>query len=76
MTLNSSSIILYENGVQVSSGTQTINPASNSTSVYIGADVNLQCFPGRVASCYVYNRALSASEILQNYNSQKSRFNL
>jgi hypothetical protein len=31
---------------------------------------------GTVANTQLYNRALSASEILQNYNAQKSRFNL
>jgi hypothetical protein len=31
---------------------------------------------GRIASVMVYNRELTQSEILQNYNSQKSRFNL
>jgi hypothetical protein len=31
---------------------------------------------GRVASVQIYNRALSAQEIQQNYNAQKSRFNL
>ena len=31
---------------------------------------------GKIYSAHVYNRALSASEILQNYNAQKSRFGL
>jgi hypothetical protein len=31
---------------------------------------------GRLSIVSIYNRALSASEILQNYNSQKSRFGL
>ena len=31
---------------------------------------------GRIPIMQIYNRALSASEILQNYNAQKSRFNL
>ena len=31
---------------------------------------------GNIASVIQYNRALSASEILQNYNAQKSRFGL
>ena len=31
---------------------------------------------GKIYSAHVYNRALSASEILQNYNAQKSRYNL
>ena len=33
-------------------------------------------FNCRIYSYKVYNRVLSSSEILQNYNSQKSRFNL
>ena len=31
---------------------------------------------GRIAATKIYNRALSASEVLQNYNALKSRFNL
>jgi hypothetical protein len=33
-------------------------------------------FTGNISVIQIYNRALSASEILQNYNAQKSRFNL
>jgi len=33
-------------------------------------------FTGRIANLLVYNRALSANEISQNYNAQKSRFGL
>jgi hypothetical protein len=33
-------------------------------------------FPGRIASIQVYNRGLSASEVLQNYNATKTRFGL
>ena len=33
-------------------------------------------FGGNIASVLVYSRALSSTEILQNYNSQKSRFGL
>jgi len=76
MTLDGSNVRLYENGSSITSETQTVNPGSNSTAVYVGADVNLQCFPGRVASCKAYNRTLSATEVLQNYNAQKGRFGL
>jgi hypothetical protein len=31
---------------------------------------------GNIASVQIYNRSLSDSEVLQNYNAQKSRFNL
>ena len=33
-------------------------------------------FTGRIAVCKIYNRALSAQEVLQNYNATKSRFGL
>jgi hypothetical protein len=33
-------------------------------------------FNGKIAICKLYNRALSASEILQNYNTVKGRFGL
>jgi hypothetical protein len=33
-------------------------------------------FTGRIAETKIYNRALSATEIAQNYNAQKSRFGL
>ena len=31
-------------------------------------------FTGRIATCRVYNTALSASEVLQNFNAQRKRF--
>ena len=33
-------------------------------------------FKGKIGPCQVYNRALSASEVLFNYNGLKSRFGL
>jgi len=35
-----------------------------------------QYLNGRVANAFIYNRALTQSEILQNYNATKTRFNL
>ena len=35
-----------------------------------------QSFPNSISNVSFYNRSLTASEILQNYNSLKSRFNL
>ena len=42
----------------------------------ISAQNNSQNFSGNISNSLVYNRALSAQEIEQNYNAQKSRFNL
>jgi hypothetical protein len=51
------------------------NPTS-SAQFEIGGEnqANFRYFNGRIASTQVYNRTLSASEILQNYNAQKGRF--
>jgi hypothetical protein len=40
---------------------------SNANDYYLG---------GKISNIQVYNRALSASEVLQNYNAQKGRFGL
>ena len=69
-------VILYENGSQVNTGSQTINPASNSTSVLIARDNNGTSYPGRVAFARAYGRALTAAEVLQNYNATRGRFGL
>lgn len=76
ITTNGSTIRLYENGTQITSGSQTINPGSTSTSVLIGRDANPLYFPGRVAITRAYNRTLSASEVLQNFNANRRRFSV
>jgi len=75
----STTILIYENGTF----TQTLNLSSacNTTlsSVYIGAinpSIQSWYYDGNIAHVSIYNRSLSASEIQQNYNAQKSRFNL
>ena len=70
-------VTLYRNGVSVASGTLSSAIPSN-INYRIGADVNgaAEPFTGQIYNLKVYNRALTASEVLQNYNSQKSRFNL
>jgi hypothetical protein len=44
----------------------------------LGRDINNanQFFTGSIASYRMYNRALSAQEVLQNYNATKGRFGL
>jgi hypothetical protein len=41
-----------------------------------GWDGGSRYLNGSISSTQIYNRALSAAEVLQNYNSQKSRFGL
>jgi hypothetical protein len=69
---------VYENSRNTQNATVTALSTTN-TSVWIGS-INPSFQPwyydGRIANVQIYNRALSAAEIAQNYNAQKSRFNL
>ena len=49
----------------------------NSTSFMIGqSGLGSSFFPGRLSNIKIYHKALSATEILQNYNALKGRFGL
>ena len=69
---------LYVNGSSISPITTTAyNILNNSDIKVIGSGTNLgQFFPGRIANVTLYNRILSTSEVQNNYNQYKSRFNL
>jgi hypothetical protein len=78
ITSNNSTCYIYVNGTsQVSAATGQVNNQPASREVRLG---NFKGYPaqytGRIASCRVYNRALSSSEVTQNYNIQKGRFGL
>jgi hypothetical protein len=67
--------------VLVNSDTQTGTVGTNTNGISIGVyggfnGVRGYYYNGNISSVKVYNRALSASEVQQNYNAQKSRFNL
>jgi len=69
---------MYVNGVSVSlNGTAAYTILNNSDEKLIGSGTSLGLpFPGRIANVTLYNRVLSAAEILQNYQSQRQRFGL
>ena len=75
-TIDGDNIRLYENGVQVATQSQTINPQSNNTNFFIGRGPNSAFFPGDIPIVRVYNTALSAKEIETNYNSYKNRLGI
>lgn len=82
-TCSSSLIKIFVNGIQIGSsatGMNIGNIVNNSNSVIqYGKDPRFatgRFFNGSVGPCYVYNRELSASEILANYNALKGRFGL
>jgi hypothetical protein len=69
---------IHVNNTIQSTNTELIT--STATHASIGANNNngtyVQFFNGNISVLSTYNRALSATEIQQNYNAQKSRFNL
>jgi hypothetical protein len=72
-TLNATA---YEDGVAVVTGaTSKGNLNSATDKLYIGADpAGANPITGNIANVHIYPRALSANEVLHNYNALKSRF--
>ena len=70
---NGSSVDFYLNSIysQSISFTADIQPSSN---FYIGIHAPGECFNGNISQVSIYNRALTATEIIQNYNAVKNRF--
>jgi hypothetical protein len=68
----------YINGVYESiASSATVVNVNNDYNLTIGASSTLfsnYFFQGNIAAGLIYNRALSETEITQNYNAQKSRF--
>lgn len=72
---------LYINGVLVNSDNQSGTIATNAGGMSIGAYGGFNgargyYYNGNLAICRVYNRALTASEIQQNFNGTRARFGL
>jgi hypothetical protein len=74
---------LYRNGVSVSSTDITgLGTQNNSKSLVLGigyTDSSLYfpyCWKGNIATTQIYNRALTASEVQQNFNALRGRFNI
>ena len=68
-------INFYINGNLDSSHTTTYNPGTNqATSIGRFGGYNGNHFSGNISNVKVYNKALSASEVLQNFNVLKARY--
>ena len=72
----SKSATFYVNGVQKSTQTDAtiVEKVSDTTSLKIGLFRSTYYFPGRIGAVQVYNRQLTANEILNNYNTDASRY--
>jgi hypothetical protein len=74
-TYDGSNMRLYVNGVLKNTKPQTGTLATNTETAKIGTwqgtDYNLT---GRVSNVSIYNRVLTAAEVLENYNALRPRF--
>jgi len=74
--LATTTVILYINGTQVDSINTFNNMAASAVSGSIGTENGSSNLNGNIATTLIYNRALSAAEVRQNYNALKTRFGL
>jgi hypothetical protein len=75
---SSNGLLMYINGELVTSNGTPFTPSYSTISfLFIGSNTtSSERFVGDIASVRLYNRALSATEVLQNYNATKTRFGL
>jgi len=83
LSTNATKLKVFINGVQLTLSFGSYNvptKTSNRTDqlIRIGEYLNntLFFYTGKIATTFLYNRALTQSEVLQNYNAQKLRFGL
>tara|TARA_B100001939_G_scaffold231791_1_gene199666 strand:- start:3191 stop:4351 length:1161 start_codon:yes stop_codon:yes gene_type:complete len=68
---------IYLNGAQDATGTiSTATPLNTDFEIGGSTVLNSREFTGNIAVVKVYNKVLSATEVTQNYNAYKKRFNL
>jgi hypothetical protein len=75
-TLDSTDMRLYVNGVLNQTSSSGAGAATGGNGSGIGAEdaLGARYFTGDIATCEVYNRAITAAEVVQNYNALKQRF--
>lgn len=77
LTFNGTDILMYQNGSLVT----TVNfpgdiRTDTATPIYLGGYWTSEYLNGRISNAMLYNRALSAAEISQNFNALKGRHGL
>jgi hypothetical protein len=84
-TFDGQYIRLYLDGIERASynyGSEVLIAYNNNNHFLIAAEpgagtaVDGAYFPGKIGITQVYNRALSSTEVLQNFNAQRTRFNV
>ena len=77
-TLSGTTQTLYINGVSVATNSGGAAPSLSGTALTIGNRSNLSgtYFGGNVYLTKFYNRALTAAEVLQNFNAYRTRYGI
>lgn len=75
-TYDGANIRLYLNGTLLATQAQTGTIVNTGIGRLSGYDSNTEIWDGNISTFSIYNRALTATEILQNYNANKTRFGL
>ena len=77
-TYNGVNLKLYENGTLIQTGSSyTTNISNSSTNLEIGrGGGGGYNWSGNIAQVSIYNRALSAAEVAQNFNATRGRFSI
>ena len=76
-TYSSSGVKLYVNGIVEATSTSLLTGVVFESTTRIGfGTINTGYFDGQIPVAKIYNRALTSTEVKQNYNKYKSRFNL
>ena len=77
---NGTNSILYKNGIQfsVSSNFGTLSTGDSTRTLAIGKanDISTLEWQGNISQTSIYNRALTAQEVQQNFDATKSRYGL
>ena len=76
ITHSGTSAIMYKNGVQSATATMGNLHWTNASNLLIGYRANSEYWKGDIPIMKLYNRALTAAEVLQNFKATKSRFGL
>ena len=75
-TYDGANIRLYLNGTLLATQAHTGTIVNTGIGRISGYDNGSEIWDGNISTFSIYNRALSTSEILQNYNATKTRFGL
>ena len=78
VTRSGTTVTMYANNNVIATVTDSTSYGTVTGNLNIGidGDNSSEPFPGKISTVQIYNRALTAQEVKQNYQQYKTRFNL